>query len=347
MYYCRGDSCRPGHVLAARRSRDWGDAIMSKRIAWGACILGGLSLAGVAGAAPPVAYDDWTVSAGNIDSTTSCGGASVVSCRTLAADTGFLYEEVKTTDYTYLRLILADSDTDGAPTTRKFTTETYIPFATEGSGIRQGIASKQVIRDPANNFELTAEVQKADLRVNTSIASEAFSVRLAQTLSDAEMNSGFNYENFTQYPPWYQPGLTAPDSNTVMGERLDITQDVLVGDPGDTTKKQVFDARKRRGYEGYSPSAWWGLLDPITQAGGVTFADGTSVSWVDGEDVATVWFAQSDNVNPGASGVSVAFQRVDNNSSATSGQDVGFDLAQPLNPFVWDATTFGTEPVFP
>lgn len=301
-------------------------------------------------AAPPVAYDGWTVTPGGmVDSSSSCT-APGVSCTTLFADTGFLYEEVTTSEYSYLRLILTEPSASGAPGTLNFTNETFIPFALEGSGILQGMATKQVIRDPLEDFVATAEIQRSDLRRNSVLPEDTFNVKLGQSIIDAEMTSDFSYRNYTEYPSWYVPGAATPDSNNVMGEILDIAQDILVGEAGDTSKKQVVDYRKRNGYLGYSPSVWWGVREPISTAGAVTL-DGTTVSWTDAQDVTSLWVVQSSNVIPApgvvTADVGMAYQRVENRDDATSAEELVLDVPQPLSPFDWDAATFDVAPSFP
>jgi len=321
--------------------------IMFKRVAVG---LAAAVVPGLVVAVPPVAYDGWTVNAGGVvDSSSSCTAVGV-SCTTLVEDTGFLYEEVNTSEYSFLRLILTEPSASGDPSTLDFTNETFIPFAEIGGGILQGMAAKQVIRDQTTNFVATAEIQRSDLRVNALVAEDAFNIKLGQNMSDAEMLSDFSYRNYTQYPSWYVPGAATPDSNNVMGEVLDINQEILVGEAGDTTKKQLVDYRKRDGYQGFSPSAWWGLLEPITTAGTETL-DGTEVlSWTEGQEVTSLWIVQSSNVGavPGteAADVSVAYQRLENLDDATVADELARDIPEPLKPFVWDNANFGVEPLF-
>lgn len=325
-----------------------------------------LLTSGAAFAAPPVAYDGWRVDNGVVDTSTSCSAASI-SCKTIATDNGFKYEEVTTPDYVFLRLILTDADATGATTDLSFTNETFSPFALVNKGIAQGAATKQVVRDAALGFELVSEVQKGNMRgLNAATAEDMYTTKLSQTFANADFTSGFKYKNYTNF---YSAQATNPDSNTERGRTLEITQEVLVGEPGDATKKQAFVHKQQKGSAGnndsnfnFAPNA--GVLPPVfmvngqyfsksplTTAGSMTLpvtvngaaTTGTnSVAWAEGNDISTTWIAQSSNVN--ATGVDLNYQRVANATTGVEATAVIINLPAPVNPFDWDTANFGTQP---
>jgi len=293
-------------------------------------------------AGPPVPYDNWSVSNGAIDTSTSCGAAGV-TCKTIATDNGFIYEEVKTDVYTFLRLILSEEDASGNPVDLSFTNETYTPFAIVNRGIAQGAATKQVVRDAASEFELISEVQKGNMRgLLATTAEEMFTTKIDQSFAkgvvDAEFSSGFKFTNYTNF---MAAQATNPDTNIERGRILEITQDVLVGEPGDATKKQEFVHSQTKGYAGNSSSTFnfapdagvlpvefmvgglynTGANSPITQAGSMTMPNTvnggivpgtTTVGYGDGDDISTTWIGQSSNVND--IDTDLLYQRVANNT---------------------------------
>ena len=91
-------------------------------------------------AAPPVNYDGWSVSGGQINTSASC--ANAISCKTIAADPGFLLEEIEVNfqarsgfsrPYKFFRIILTEKDANDT-TPLNFSVENYIPFAFQGDG---------------------------------------------------------------------------------------------------------------------------------------------------------------------------------------------------------------------
>lgn len=317
-------------------------------------------------AAPPIAYDQWSVTNGSVDTSLSCTAAGI-SCKTIATDNGFQYEEVTTPVYSFFRLILTEQNATGAPVDLSFSNETYTPFALVNAGIAQGAATKQVVRDAASNFDLVTEVQKGNMRgLNAATADEMFTTKIDQSFSNAEFSSGFAFTNYTEF---FQGPATNPDTNIERGRILDITQDVLVGDPGDTTKKQKFVHSQRKGFSGNSSSAFsfpapglpvefmvggsYFVSGNITTAGSMTLPDtqngiagptSTTVSWNDGNDITTTWIGQSSNL--AANTVDLNYQRVSNNTAGTEATAVVINLPEPVNPFDWD-TNFGAQPAIP
>ncbi len=299
-------------------------------------ILASLAAPDLVMAASPVGYDGWSVTNGNIDTTASCTG---VTCTTLTADNGFLQQEVDTGTYKYIRLILTDPGASGNPTQLAYTSESLIPFAVAGAGFQQGLAAKQVIRDAADGFESIAEVQKADFkRLGSATPADMFNIRLSQTTAQATTTSSFNYVNYT--------ASGFPDTNTVIGHKTDITFSVLTGDPGDTTKKTVFDYRERAGRDGQG-NVFFGGSNPISTAGSTTL-NGTTVSWADTSAVSSTWIAQSDVLKAGAAGF--VYQGAANLTTSATANEFALDVPEPASPFDWNATTtanFGPAPTFP
>jgi len=339
---------------------------------------------GAAFAAPPVAYDGWTVTGGVIDTAISCASANT-SCRELApAEGGFKYEEVTSDGSSFFRLILTEKDATGDPLITSgvgalsFTNESFTPFAVINAGIAQGVATKQVVRDSAANFEITAEIQKGNMRgLYATTAEDMYSTKIAQAIGSAsgEFESAFNFTNYTEFST--NPASNDPDTNTEIGRKLDMSQNVLVGEAGDTTKKQAFTKRQASGVAGNTTSSfvWSGsppglqskfmvddgsgpkyfIKSDLTTAGSMTLpatsngkldspAASNTVSWVANEDISTTWIAQSSNSPFNAGGVDVNYQSVANNTAGTEASSLLIELPSPtVNPFDWD-TNFGAEP---
>jgi hypothetical protein len=324
-------------------------------------------------AAPPVPYGEWSVTNGAVDTSVSCANTGV-TCKTVASDNGFIYEEVSTPYYNFLRLILTDANATGVPTNLGFTSETYTPFALATDGIAQGIASKQVVRDAADNFVLDAEVQKGHMRgLNAATADDMYSTKISQSMSNAEMSGVFSFTNYTSFATGQS---TTPDTDNERGRKLDISEQVLIGNPGDATKQQTFVQRQRSGDAGngapfpfpgapqvpiqftVNNSGNYFATAPITTAGSMTLpvtsngraTTGTNtVAWASGNDIVTTWIAQDSNIAQNTatqSAYALSYQRVANNTSGVNALAVVVDLSvpPPLNPFAWDQTNFGTAP---
>ncbi len=333
-------------------------------------------------AAPPVAYDGWTVTGGVIDTSVSCGGVGV-TCKELApADSGFKYEQVESDGSSFFRLILTDTNATGDPLITsgagklEFANENFIPFAIADEGIAQGIASKLVIREAASDFIVTAEVQKGNMRsLYTTAPEEMFTTKLSQSFSSGtDFDSSFSFLNYTAFST--SPATNTPDTNVEIGQRLEITQNVLVGEAGDTTKKQTFVQRKAKGFAGNTVSNPWPgsppilktkfmtddgtgpryfIRAPITTLGSVALpvaANGrlvapaatNTITWSPADDIETTWISQSSNSPLNANGTDLAFQRVSNNTTNTQAEITVIELpAATVSPFVWDAN-FGVAP---
>ncbi len=321
----------------------------------------------------------------------SCDDANI-TCKVLVQDDGFIYEELTYTSPTfadrtkkYLRMIVVDDTVvNGDATDVSFSSESFVPFAIAGpDAFTQGIAVKQVVRDAQDNFVDTAEIQKGMLRLspdflpflpNTAVPhDEAFTTKLTQTFNTPELISSFNYTNYTQFST--VPIPRNPDLNTIIGQKTSLSQTVLLGDnPGTVDpKKQAFEYRQTSGFQGTSAlpgfDPGFHFNSPLTVAGNMTVEkypvgggdngyDGSTVSWVNGDDIRVVWIAETEMGNFGDASASAevgfAYQQIVNNTAGTSGRERylnfidGPSNVDPLtiDPFDWNETNFGDTPVF-
>ena len=283
----------------------------------------------VALALPPFAYDQWSVTNGNIDASgagTPCqngitSGLGMTTngadtCSNIVSDNGMLYQLVETqvgsTTYQFLRMILTDPNATGTAGTLPFATETIIPWATTGSGgAKQGITAKQVVRDTASGLEQVALLQRGanptwdpSMRILDpatggiiSDPEQMYNIDLTQTLnatgSGSSISSTFSYRNWTDVS---SAGFT-PDGNTVVGHRLNMAQDVVFDTASPAGNKQRFDFRETGGWKGYG--LWPGATNaPVYGTKGGTYSmtlGGTTVSWQAGTSGSGgFWWSGSD-----------------------------------------------------
>lgn len=282
----------------------------------------------------PIGYGGWTSTTGTIDTTASCASAGN-QCKTLVSDNGFLLEEVKTPTYTYQRLLLTDPSSSGDMTNLGFATETIIPFALAGQGIDQGMATKQVVRDPVEKFEMTAEIQKGNLRSNGATPQDMYTSIITQSIGDqaSDMTSSFAVKTYTTWSGFQ-------DYGTKKGRVLDMDQTVDTDKANG--KKQQMVHRVREGTAGI----WW-PNPPLTNAGTVNLG-GVDVTWNSGDEVRSTWIATHDLsglANPVAMTKQV-FTVNESSASPITAEDMMLDVVEPVNPFVWTAD-LGPTPVFP
>ena len=325
--------------------------------------LSAIVLPGVSTAAAPVNFDGWSASSGNIDTSLSCSAAGVTSCRTLAEDKGFIQEEMVVDDYTYIRLIVTDPNADGAPSDQGFVSESFVPFAFNNEGISQGLAAKQVVRDFAEGFTDQAEVQRAMMRFRDpgmknpadlsgpTPADEMWSIRLTQTFDRSDLQSVFQFENYTAMATF--PAAT-PDTNDVIGYKMSISQTIPFDPTGsagiDPDAKQKFEHRQIAGAAGnfpiplFFPSSYY-AYEPLTPAGDMTVG-GKTVSWSETDAVSTSWVVQTDLFD--TTNVSISSQTVTNLTTGDeASQTDTIAISPPVSPFDWHEPTFGPEPSFP
>jgi hypothetical protein len=307
-------------------------------------------------AAGPLAFDGWTTNAaGTIDTSVSCASKPGVTCKTLSSDKGFLQQEVKTPDYTYVRMIVTDPDGAGGPAGKAFAAETFIPFMTASSnGSTQGIASKQVVRDAVDGFTDQAEIQTGMMRFNNPAmfgftppasptpATDMFKVRLSQTFDKPEYQSTFNYTDYTAFA---SVPSTTPDTDIVIGHTLEMSQTIPIPSAPNATAKQLFVHKQAGGYAGNSlppPFPFGGTYfasEKITSAGSATL-NGKTISWADADTISTSFVAEN------TSSLATTAQALTNVTTSTSASQTLTNVATPTSPAVWPAI-FGTAPSFP
>jgi len=274
---------------------------------------------------PPIAYGQWNVTNGVIDTSPGCSGGGV-SCSNIASDNGFQYEILNTPLGQFARMILTEAGANGTEADQTFSTETFTPMMmraassgdflfSDGSTIAQGIASRQVIRDPSGQLESTAEIQRGFARkvvfdfagppsdpqntpppgstpapLTDEEYRKAWSTKLTQVVkedsSTTKLVSGFSavtYTEVTQFP--------ANEINTdiVRGRLIDVWQGITDKSTGQTQK---LDYRVREGNTGWTffCSELWGpqCPPPVTNGGSIQL-DSTLVAWNAGDRVAATW----------------------------------------------------------
>jgi hypothetical protein len=310
-------------------------------------------------AASPLTYDGWTTNAsGTINTSASCASKPGVTCRTLVADKGFIQEEVKTPDYTYVRMIITDPIGAGGPAGKEFAAETFIPFAIGNAGVSQGIAGKQVVRDVANGFTDQAEIQTAMMRFSNpamktpfdplppTLAEDMFTVKLTQTFDKPDYQSTFKYTNYTAFNQ--DSNVNLIDTSTVIGHTMELTQDIPIPNTPNANASQLFVHKQAGGYKGNSigipyPNANYFISAPITTAGSAAL-NGKTINWAQGETIASTWVAEN------TGGMATVAQTLSNTTTGSANKaDASLTMTgvqTPTSPAVWPAI-FGAAPVFP
>ncbi|RMD78704.1 MAG: hypothetical protein D6809_05260 [Gammaproteobacteria bacterium] len=344
-------------------------------------------------ALPPFAYDQWSANNGTIDASvgTPCqngitsglgmqtNGAG--TCANIVSDNGMLYQVVEaqigSTTYKFLRMILTDPNATGDATTLPFATETIIPWATASSGAKQGIVSKQIVRDTASGLEQTALLQRGvnptwdpSMRIldpaTGGIVSDPelmYNIDLTQTLNsagpDSSLSSSFHYRNWTDTA---SAGFT-PDSNAVSGHRLEMGQDVTFVNASPAGNHQKFDFRELGGWKGFG--TWPGATNaPVYGTQGQQYSmalGGTTVTWQAGtsggggwwygggnptaDTVRSTWIGQNINATNPFGHQSIEVLANPSTGTAYQKASISSDLTQ-TGPFAWEPNTLGTQPVF-
>ncbi len=317
-------------------------------------------------AGPPVNYNGWSVADGVIDTAASCN-TSGISCSTDVQDDGFLIETIETADYTYMRFVVTDPTATGATSDLDFAAETFIPFAFNSgadTGISQGIASLQVMREAATGFESSAELQRAMMRfTDTAMRTpldkideptppeDMYSIKLSQTISDPTNGyiDSFDYTAYTAFATFVNVN---PDSDEVIGRVMDITQRVDIGEAIDPASKQQFFQQKRRvGVSGNivtrpsfaQPNDFYFVEGtPLSTASDMTLG-GDTVSWADGDEIITNWVVQEAILSDSA----LSHQTIENRTTSTFASETDIGASTPVSPFDWDESNFGPTPTLP
>ena len=292
--------------------------------------------------AGPVPFGGWVVNSGSVDTSQTCNNVNV-ECKTLAVDDGFAYEEVTINNYKYLRLVLTDEQASGTADSVGFFTETFMPFALVADGDKQGIAARQVVRDPADGYELVADIQKGSMRLeNVAAAEDMFSAKISQSISKADFSANFENRTYTQFAT--NPSAGSRDTDAVIGRKTDIDQTIKV----DIDKQQRIVSRKREGVQGTTATSWsdgfYFVKEAITTGGSVNLG-AENVSWIAGDAIRSTWLVQDNNV-PDENAIAISTQTFENLSSQVQANDILMNISTPLDPFVWD-TDLGVAPAFP
>jgi len=319
-----------------------------------------LCMAGNVFAGPPVNYNGWSATSGTIDTTASCSAAGI-TCTTQVQDDGFLIEEVKTADYTYIRFVVTDPTATGATTDLNFAAETFIPFAFQGDGISQGVASMQVIREAATGFESSAELQRAMMRFsNPAMADfgvtipptapeDMYTIKLSQTISDAANGYADTFD-FTGYTAFATASNMNPDSDVTIGSIMDITQRVDIGEAIDpASKQQYFEQKRRMGITGnietepFPSNGYFVEGTPLSTANNLTVG-GTNVTWADGDEIVSTWLAQESIMSDTTA---LTHQVIENRTTSAIGFETDISASMPASPGTWEPVNFGTAPSLP
>ncbi len=286
---------------------------------------------------PPIAYGQWNatldLSGKSVvnDTSVECGTTGW-TCKTIAEDDGFLYQEVRTADgETYTRMINLDPGSVGDASTLGYSSESYtarqernnnndFTFADDNSLalVAQGLASRQIIRDGA--MDTTVELQNGFARGlmarNSGFGSESDPITawcnandpgnlecardLAQKGWNVKITQAIHdaeidadFSNILYYDTPSGP-QSAVQTNNLRGKIMDIAQ-VVTDTP--TGAQEKFDIRKRQGRTGYE---WFcgGFFAPcnadfdLTTGGSITLA-GTTKTWNAQDFVRAAWIGST------------------------------------------------------
>ena len=286
---------------------------------------------------PPITYGQWNatldLSGKSVvnDTSVECGTAGW-TCKTIAEDDGFLYQEVQTADgETYTRMINLDPGSVGDASTLGFSSESYTArqernnnndwtFADDNSLAlaAQGLASRQIIRDGA--LDTTVELQNGFARglmgVNNGVSTPADALEswcaandplnadcakdLAQkgwnvkiTQTIQDAELDSDFSNIIWYETPNNAFVSAIQTTIPRGNMLDIAQTVTDTASGGQEK---FDIRKREGNTGYE---WFcgGFFtcNPdynLTTGGSVTLG-GTTKTWAAEAFIRGLWIGST------------------------------------------------------
>lgn len=286
---------------------------------------------------PPIAYGQWNatldISGKSVvnDTSVECGTTGW-TCKTIAEDDGFLYQEVRTADgETYTRMINLDPGSVGDASTLGYSAESYTArmernnnddwtFANDNSLAlaAQGLASRQIIRD--GSLDTTVELQNGFARGllgrNSGIGTESDALDAWCTVNDPGnpdcakdlAQQGWNvkivqaihdgeldadFSNLIWYETPNTATATAIQTTNPRGNMLDIAQTVTDTLTGSQEK---FDIRKREGNTGYE---WFcgGFFacNPdynLTTGGSITLG-GTTKTWNATDFVRGLWIGST------------------------------------------------------
>lgn len=140
-------------------------------------------------AAPPIAYNQWTVHNGKIDSSAYCDQPDI-TCTVSAEDNGFLQLIVNSPQGSHIQVIMTEENASGTPDSLTFTNENFIP---QENLTGYDITHHQVIRDPASNFTQISEIAREPFINNDGVLVDLIKTDFYQAVSDNDISTTFNY----------------------------------------------------------------------------------------------------------------------------------------------------------
>ncbi|MFZ5593422.1 MAG: hypothetical protein ACOY4D_04035 [Pseudomonadota bacterium] len=283
-----------------------------------------LILSGSVVAAPPIAFDQWSATGGNI-SINAGACPTNWTCVPMMAGDGFLQVQLtnKATNESYFQTLITNPGATGTPSALPFADENFVKLGAAG-----GISGKQNILDNTTN---PGTVFTSGTELQTGWAAPAAGqnlVILTQGLTEsaAGFSSPFRLEQ------------TSDNLGVVLGKKMDINQSVSLGG----TDKQVFALRERAG-------------SYVTSSGTLSLPGQTNVAYAAGDDIKTTVIGQQLTLGFGTGTQNFGFQSYDNVTKqqatppVTPNRNQVFSLAADLSatgwPFTWN-TVFDPKPTF-
>ncbi|RMD78280.1 MAG: hypothetical protein D6809_06185, partial [Gammaproteobacteria bacterium] len=233
---------------------------------------------GAALAAPPVAFDGWQASGGQImDSTgtnpleTTC--PTGFSCGAALTGDGFFQRQItdNNTGAVYFQTIVTDLGVTGTPANLSFSDESYVK---RGAGA--GVADKQHMDSttPGQGTLTTTSV----LNMGWAHANGTPDVDIRQTVSDAAtgLTSRMNFQQ------------NRDAQGVATGTALDLDQTIVLDANVTPNDKQGFALRKRSG--DLNNTAHAAATDPVLLPAGAT---GQNMDWGTTDEIQVVWIGQA------------------------------------------------------
>jgi hypothetical protein len=242
-------------------------------------------LVGTGPSGPPIAFDGWSVTDGDISLAVDCPDGAV--CGTPIIEKGFMQREVVKDGVRYYQTIITDSSATGAPNT---TADSRVAaFAVEQGGL--GFAEENFVRaDGVSGIASKQEMAEANLLNPDDLRPNSYGSR---TAFSTQLNTG-----------WAQGGPANPVLNTNQAIFSNVAlvnfksfYDMQVGQDGSKDiyiRSQVpwltntfpIDFATRiiqGGFQNSSHTA--GAGTPLLSAG----SNGGDISWVPGESIQVTW----------------------------------------------------------
>lgn len=237
--------------------------------------------ASAAVAAPPTAFDQWSVTGGAITSTAGTAGCpSGFTCSSAVTGDGFFQRQITdtSTSDSYFQTVITDSGVTGAPGALTFSDESFVK-----TGNTTGIADKSQIESTSTTGTIV-ETFDTSSELNTGWAAPAggdevkiFQGILADDTSAADANDFRT--NF-----WLSQLGTEGAGGKLM--RLSSAVDI---DKANSASQDFVLVERSVAY---------------TVADSVTMTDASTLSWANDEDIKAIWVGQNMS---GVSGVSQDF----------------------------------------